>query len=160
MSARYELYDIGKLERQNGVGASIVAAARTAGFSMPANSRVALESEGSSGICSSARTAAIGELTSKARARRFCGRGIERAEPKSRHHFENHHWLEQGVTRGIQPGNAERAAGNITRPLCHNGQACSGINTRLAIAFTDSVGCSSCLGGVGPPASLRFRRAQ
>jgi hypothetical protein len=42
----------------------------------------------------------------------------------------------------------------------HKGHAATQRHTRLAIAFKDSVGCNSCLGGVGPPASLRFRRAQ
>jgi antirestriction protein ArdC len=36
--------------------------------------------------------------------------------------------LEQGVRPWIEPWNAEHAAGRITRPLRHNGQAYSGIN--------------------------------
>jgi antirestriction protein ArdC len=36
--------------------------------------------------------------------------------------------LEQGVRPWIKPWNAEHAAGRITRPLRHNGQAYSGIN--------------------------------
>ena len=44
--------------------------------------------------------------------------------------------LEQGVRPWIQPWNAEHAAGKITRPLRHNGQAYSGINILMLWAST------------------------
>ena len=36
--------------------------------------------------------------------------------------------LERGVRPWVRPWNAEHAAGRITRPLRHNGQAYSGID--------------------------------
>jgi hypothetical protein len=36
--------------------------------------------------------------------------------------------LEKGVRPSVRPGNAEHAAGRITRPLRHNGKPYSGIN--------------------------------
>lgn len=39
--------------------------------------------------------------------------------------------LEQGVRPWFKPWNAEHAAGRITRPLRHNGQAHSGINVLM-----------------------------
>ena len=42
--------------------------------------------------------------------------------------------LEQGVRPWIQPWNAEHAAGKITRPLRHNGQAYSGINILMLVS--------------------------
>jgi antirestriction protein ArdC len=50
--------------------------------------------------------------------------------------------LEQGVRPWIQPWNAEHAAGKITRPLRHNGQAYSGINILMLWASAMEQGFS------------------
>ena len=51
--------------------------------------------------------------------------------------------LEQGVRPWIQPWNAEHAAGKITRPLRHNGQAYSGINILMLWAAARKYSYSS-----------------
>ncbi len=51
--------------------------------------------------------------------------------------------LEQGVRPWIKPWNAEHAAGRITRPLRHNGQAYSGINILMLWASAVEQGFSA-----------------
>jgi antirestriction protein ArdC len=51
--------------------------------------------------------------------------------------------LEQGVRPWIQPWKAEHAAGKITRPLRHNGQAYSGINILMLWASAMEQGYSA-----------------
>jgi antirestriction protein ArdC len=60
--------------------------------------------------------------------------------------------LEQGVRPWIQPWNAEHAAGKITRPLRHNGQAYSGINILMLWA-------SAMEQGFAAPIWMTFRQA-
>jgi len=60
--------------------------------------------------------------------------------------------LEQGVRPWIQPWNAEHAAGKITRPLRHNGQAYSGINILMLWA-------SAMEQGFAAPIWMTFKQA-
>lgn len=50
--------------------------------------------------------------------------------------------LEQGVRPWMKPWNAEHAAGRITRPLRHNGEAYRGINILMLWASAESQGFS------------------
>jgi antirestriction protein ArdC len=60
--------------------------------------------------------------------------------------------LEQGIRPWIQPWNAEHAAGKITRPLRHNGQAYSGINILMLWA-------SAMEQGFAAPIWMTFKQA-
>jgi antirestriction protein ArdC len=60
--------------------------------------------------------------------------------------------LEQGVRPWIQPWNAEHAAGKITRPLRHNGQAYSGLNILMLWA-------SAMEQGFAAPIWMTFKQA-
>jgi len=60
--------------------------------------------------------------------------------------------LEMGARPWIQPWNAEHAAGKITRPLRHNGQAYSGINILMLWA-------SAMEQGFGAPIWMTFKQA-
>ena len=60
--------------------------------------------------------------------------------------------LEQGVRPWIRPWNAEHAAGRITRPLRHNGQAYSGIN--ILMLWAAAVGQ-----GFAAPIWMTFKQA-
>jgi antirestriction protein ArdC len=60
--------------------------------------------------------------------------------------------LEQGVRPWVKPWNAEHAAGRITRPLRHNGQAYSGINVL-------SLWMSASAQGFAAPIWMTFRQA-
>jgi len=50
--------------------------------------------------------------------------------------------LERGVRPWLKPWNAENAAGRITRPLRHNGQAYQGVNILMLWASADIAGYS------------------
>ena len=60
--------------------------------------------------------------------------------------------LEQGVRPWIKPWDAEHAAGRIARPLRHNGQAYSGINTLMLWA-------SAVEQGFAAPIWMTFKQA-
>lgn len=60
--------------------------------------------------------------------------------------------LEQGVRPWIKPWNAEHAAGRITRPLRHNGQAYSGINILMLWASAAGQGFTA-------PVWMTFKQA-
>jgi antirestriction protein ArdC len=62
------------------------------------------------------------------------------------------HSLEQGVRPWIKPWSAEHAAGRITRPLRHNGQAYSGINILMLWA-------SAVKQGFAAPIWMTFKQA-
>ena len=61
--------------------------------------------------------------------------------------------LEQGVRPWMKPWNAEHAAGRITRPLRHNGQAYNGINVLMLWSAAVSEGYSA-------PIWMTFRQAK
>jgi len=61
--------------------------------------------------------------------------------------------LEEGVRPWAKPWNAEHAAGRITRPLRHNGQAYSGIN--ILMLWTAAVA-----NGFAAPIWMTFRQAK
>jgi len=60
--------------------------------------------------------------------------------------------LEQGVRPWIKPWSAENAAGRITRPLRHNGQAYSGINMLM-------LWCAAVENGFTAPIWMTFKQA-
>src|ERR1700733_1036898 len=60
--------------------------------------------------------------------------------------------LEKGVRPWIRPWNAEYAAGRITRPLRHNGQAYSGINIL-------SLWASASVQGFAAPIWMTYKQA-
>jgi antirestriction protein ArdC len=61
--------------------------------------------------------------------------------------------LEQGVRPWMKPWNAEHAAGRITKPLRHNGQAYNGINILMLWSAAVSEGYSA-------PIWMTFRQAK
>ncbi len=61
--------------------------------------------------------------------------------------------LEQGVRPWFKPWNAEHAAGRITRPLRHNGQAYNGINVLMLWA-------TACERGFAAPIWMTYRQAK
>ena len=61
--------------------------------------------------------------------------------------------LEQGVRPWMKPWNAEHAAGRITRPLRHNGQAYNGINVLMLWSAAVTEGYSA-------PIWMTFRQAK
>src|SRR5437016_7173468 len=60
--------------------------------------------------------------------------------------------LEDGVRSWVRPWNAEHAAGRITRPLRHNGQPYTGINTL-------SLWASASVQGFAAPIWMTYRQA-
>jgi antirestriction protein ArdC len=61
--------------------------------------------------------------------------------------------LERGVRPWLQPWNAEHAAGRITRPLRHNGEAYKGINILMLWAASE-------LNGWNCPIYMTYKQAQ